>query len=100
MSSSGDELSPEDQRDRLLARLHIVDGLIEAFNRRHEIIDEIGSVADRVAARAVLQSADWNFSEVQVAHILDVPFGRVTELGRQHLVEEREHLLTALDELR
>lgn len=100
MSSSGNELSPEDQRDRLLARLHIVDGLIEAFNRRHEIIDEIGSVADRAAARAVLQSAAWNFSEVQVAHILDAPFVRVTELGRQHLVEEREHLRAALDELR
>ncbi|MFZ4584212.1 MAG: DNA gyrase/topoisomerase IV subunit A [Acidimicrobiia bacterium] len=74
------------------ARLHIVEGLLKAIDKIDAIIKAIRASADRAEARGKLMAKPFGFSEIQANHILDLPLGRLTRLGREELDAERKEL--------
>ena len=80
-------------------RAHIVEGLLKAIDLIDDIIALIRRSEDRAAARAGLMSDPLTFSEVQANHILDMPLGRLTRLGRSELTRELEELQSTIAEL-
>jgi DNA gyrase subunit A len=81
------------------AREHIVEGLLRALDLIDEIIATIRASEDRGAARAALMAEPFEFSEIQANHILDLPLGRLTRLGRSELQEELTELRERIAEL-
>ncbi|MGH9094506.1 MAG: DNA gyrase C-terminal beta-propeller domain-containing protein, partial [Acidimicrobiales bacterium] len=84
---------------RAQARAHIVEGLIKALDMIDAIITLIRASADRPAARDGLMAAPFEFSEIQATHILDMPLGRLTRLGRADLEEEMAKLRETIADL-
>ncbi|HET9075864.1 MAG TPA: DNA gyrase subunit A [Acidimicrobiales bacterium] len=80
-------------------RAHIVEGLIKALDLIDQIIATIRASEDRPAARDALVAAPFEFSEIQANHILDMPLGRLTRLGRAQLEEELTQLRQTIAEL-
>jgi DNA gyrase subunit A len=80
-------------------RAHIVEGLLRAIDMIDRIIAHIRASADRAAAREGLMAAPFEFSEVQANHILDMPLGRLTRLGRSELEGELAELRERITEL-
>ena len=80
-------------------RAHIVEGLIKALDMIDAIIAAIRSSEDRAGARVSLMGAPFEFSEVQAEHILDMPLGRLTRLGRAQLEEEMAKLRETIADL-
>ncbi|MCY3634283.1 MAG: DNA gyrase subunit A [bacterium] len=74
--------------DEARRREHILEGLVRAVDRIDEIIATIRSSENRAAARGALMSEQFEFSEIQANHILDMPLGRLTQLGQQELNDE------------
>ncbi len=74
--------------DEAQRRAHILEGLVRAVDMIDEIIAVIRASEDRSAARNVLMDEQFGFSEIQTNHILDMPLGRLTQLGRQELSTE------------
>jgi DNA gyrase subunit A len=85
--------------DKLNARAHIVEGLIKALDLIDEIIALIRASDDRGSARVGLMAEPFEFSEIQANHILDMPLGRLTRLGRSELDKEMAELREAITEL-
>jgi DNA gyrase subunit A len=81
-----------DQADRTRHRLAIVDGLIGVIERRAELIEVVSGAPDRTAARNLLMQPPWSLSEVVATHTLDIPVGRMTELGRGDMAAEAAEL--------
>jgi len=86
--------------ERAEARLHIVDGLVKAVEMIDAVVKAIRASKDRPAARAALMSKPFGFSEIQANHILDMALGRLTQLGREELVQEAKDLRAAIKDLR
>jgi DNA gyrase subunit A len=80
-------------------RLHIVEGLVKALDMIDAIVKAIRSSKDRAAARTALMAKRFGFSEIQANHILDMPLGRLTQLGREELEKERKELVATVKEL-
>jgi DNA gyrase subunit A len=80
-------------------RLHIVEGLVKALDMIDAIVKAIRSSKDRAAARTALMAKRFGFSEIQANHILDMPLGRLTQLGREELDKERKELVATVKEL-
>ena len=74
--------------DEARRREHILEGLVRAVDMIDEIIAAIRASENRAAARATLMGEQFEFSEIQANHILDLPLGRLTQLGRQELNNE------------
>ncbi|MFN8016044.1 MAG: DNA gyrase subunit A, partial [Acidimicrobiia bacterium] len=66
-------------------RCHIVEGLVRAVDMIDAIIKTIRASKDRSIAREKLIKKPFDFSEIQANHILDLPLGRLTELGQKEL---------------
>jgi len=81
-------------------RLHIVEGLVKALDMIDAIVKAIRASRDRAAARTALMAKRFGFSEVQANHILDMPLGRLTQLGREELDQERKELTATVKELK
>ena len=62
----------DERKDRLLHRVHIVEGLLRVLDDRLEFMALLSSGADKQAARDALVT-DWGMMETQVAHALDMP---------------------------
>ena len=92
-------LVDSDQLERLRARLEIIDGLLLALERWPEVSNLVYECEDRSAARQALGEAPFLLSEVQAEHILDMPLGRRTVLGRRQLSDDRDHTLRDINEL-
>ncbi|MCB1026344.1 MAG: DNA gyrase subunit A, partial [Microthrixaceae bacterium] len=84
---------------RAQRRAHIVEGLVRALDLIDQIIAAIRASADRGAARQALMGEGFEFSEIQANHILDLPLGRLTRLGRSELNEELAELRRIVAEL-
>jgi len=84
---------------RAQERAHIVEGLLRAIDQLDAVIAAIRAAADRAAARTALQADPFGFSEVQANHILDMPLGRLTRLGRSELEAELAALRETIAEL-
>ena len=80
-------------------RLHIVEGLLKALDMIDAIVKAIRASKDRGAARVALMAKPFGFSEIQANHILDMPLGRLTQLGRDELDKERKELQATVREL-
>lgn len=85
--------------DKAQARAHILQGLLRAIDMIDEIIALIRASENRGAAREALQATPFDFSEVQATHILDLPLGRLTRLGRIDLQTELDALAETIAEL-
>ena len=81
-------------------RAHIVEGLLKALDRIDVIIKLIRGSADRDDARKKMMAAPHKFSEIQANHILDMPLGRLTRLGRKELSDEMAQLRATIKELK
>jgi DNA gyrase subunit A len=86
--------------EKAQARLHIVEGLVKALDMIDAIVKAIRASKDRAAARDALMSKRFEFSEIQANHILDMPLGRLTQLGRDELDKERKELEATVKELK
>jgi DNA gyrase subunit A len=86
--------------ERAEARLHIVEGLLKALDMIDAIVKAIRASKDRGAARTTLTGKRFGFSEIQANHILDMPLGRLTQLGREELANERNDLDSTIGQLR
>ncbi|HAX81371.1 MAG TPA: DNA gyrase subunit A [Actinobacteria bacterium] len=73
------------------ARAHIVEGLLIALDNIDEVVEIIRNSADTDEARATLMER-FELSEIQAAHILDMPLRRLTELETSKLREEYDEL--------
>jgi DNA gyrase subunit A len=82
------------------ARLHIVEGLVKAVDMIDAVVKAIRASKDRAAARDALMSKRFEFSEIQANHILDMPLGRLTQLGIEELTKEKAELESRIKELR
>jgi DNA gyrase subunit A len=83
---------------RVKDRLHILDGMLSALERRVEIDAVVWDAADREEAHARLTSEPFSFSETQAHHILDASLRQMTVAGRARLSDEAAELRAALDE--
>ena len=81
------------------ARSHIVEGLLIALDHIDEVIEIIKASEDVNAAKAALRER-FEFSEIQAAHILDMPLRRLTALETGKLREEHEQLQGLITELK
>ena len=86
--------------DKAEARLHIVAGLLKALDMIDAIVKAIRASKDRAAARTTLMGKGFEFSEIQANHILDMALGRLTQLGRTELVDEKKELDATITQLR
>jgi len=68
-------------------RLHILDGLLIALDAIDEVVAIIRSSQDASEARERL-TVRFNLSDIQAAHILDMPLRRLTALAKLELEEE------------
>ncbi len=69
-------------------REHILEGLVRAVAMIDAIIAAIRASENRAAARATLMGEQFEFSEIQANHILDMALGRLTQLGTRELNDE------------
>ena len=84
---------------KLRERAHILEGLIKALDLIDQIIAAIRSSEDRQEAKLRLMGEEFDFSEIQANHILDMPLGRLTRLARADLEEELEQKRLGIAEL-
>jgi DNA gyrase subunit A len=84
---------------RARSRAHIVEGYLKALDLIDAIIATIRASQDRAAAREALMAEAFGFSEIQANHILDMPLGRLTRLGRSELEEELAGLARTIADL-
>ncbi len=84
---------------RAQERAHIVEGLVKALDMIDAIIALIRGSEDADAARAALQVAPFEFSEIQAQHILDMQLRRLTQLDGQKLRDELAELQATMQEL-
>ncbi|MGQ0825176.1 MAG: DNA gyrase subunit A [Actinomycetota bacterium] len=80
-------------------RGHIVDGLLKALDMIDQIITLIRASESADAARSALQAAQFEFTEVQANHILDMQLRRLAALERQRLADEYAELQATIAEL-
>lgn len=73
------------------ARAHIVEGLLRALDVIDQIIETIRNSPDTDTARTRL-TENFQFTEVQAQHILDMQLRRLTALERNKLEEEYNEL--------
>jgi len=85
--------------DKAQARMHILEGLLKAIDMIDEIIALIRGSEDRPAARDGLMGPGFAFSEIQAKHILDMPLGRLTRLGRIDIEKEMAEIREQIEEL-
>ena len=86
--------------DRAEERLHIVAGLVKALDMIDAVVKAIRAAKDRPAARTALMGKGFEFSEIQANHILDMTLGRLTQLGREELANEKQELEKTIKELK
>lgn len=77
-------------------RLHILEGLLIALDAIDEVVQIIRSSQDAAEARTRLIER-FDLSEVQAAHILDMPLRRLTALAKLELEEEAAGLRSDIE---
>ncbi len=82
-------------RNAGLQRLEILDALLLALDRWHDVTGVIGDSEDRPHAREGLMNA-FDLSEIGANFVLDMNLGRRTKQARLELEAERAQLLAAL----
>ena len=86
------------RRRKAADRLHLVEGLLLAILDIDEVIQLIRSSDDANQARERLISV-FDLSDLQAAHILDLPLRRLTKFSRLDLDREQAELQATISEL-
>ncbi len=84
--------------ERAQERAHIVEGLLVALDNIDEVVEIIRQSEDVPTARTALME-QFELSEIQANHILDMPLRRLTALETSKLREEYEELQALIAEL-
>jgi DNA gyrase subunit A len=87
------ELKKAEERD------HIVQGLLIALQNLDAVIKVIRGSHDADEARTKLMK-QFELSEIQANHILDMPLRRLTRLAREELEQEHKDLLATIRRLK
>lgn len=90
------ELRPEEQRRLAEARLVILDALVIAIDRRHELLRLLDDSADAQEARQRLMAA-MDLDEVQATAVLDIQMRRLARRERELITAERDELIAQLE---
>lgn len=80
------------------ARIHIVEGLVQALDNLDQLIDILRNAPDGTTAKVSLRDA-FDLSERQADAILAMPLRRLTGLERQNLQTEYQELSQRRDQL-
>ncbi len=80
------------ERDKALARLHILDGLLIALNNLDAVIQTIRQAADVETARQNLVTR-FHLTEIQAQAILEMQLRRLAALERQKIEAEHRELV-------
>lgn len=83
---------------KLEKRIHIIDGLLKAYDVIDEVIQTIKTSANTAAASISLQKL-LNIDEAQAKAILDLKLSKLSKLDITKLVEEREDLEKEVDRI-
>ena len=83
---------------RAKARAHILEGLLRALDMIDRIITAIRASENRGEARQRLMSDEFEFSQQQADHILDMTLARLTRLARNELATEYQEKLDDIAE--
>ena len=78
-------------------RLHVLDALALAVERRVELVDLVADAEDVGAAAASL--AAWGLDDAQARAVLDLQVRRLAGRERERLAAERDRLLARRAEL-
>jgi len=84
---------------RAKARAHILEGLLRALDMIDRIIAAIRASENRSEARQRLMSDEFEFSQQQADHILDMTLARLTRLARSEIEAEYQQKLEEISEL-
>lgn len=85
----------EPERRALRERLHVLDALVIALDRRGELVQVVGSAVDMDLARCALIEL-FEFDAVQAQVVLDLQVRRFAELQRQQIIDERQQVIARL----
>jgi DNA gyrase/topoisomerase IV subunit A len=90
-----------EQRELLLPRLELLDGLAAVLDRRDELMRVVGSAPSADLARTAVM-ATFELAEPQATAVLDLQVRRFAELDRHRILAERDEIraLLAADERR
>lgn len=83
---------------KLEKRIHIIDGLLKAYDAIDEVIQTIKTSANTAAASISLQKL-LGIDEVQAKAILDLKLSKLSKLDITKLIEERENLKKEVDRI-
>jgi DNA gyrase subunit A len=83
---------------KIQKRLHIIDGLLKAYDVIDEVIRTIKQAADTKSANAALREL-LNIDEVQAKAILDLKLSRLSKLDINKLTKEQYDLTVQADRL-
>lgn len=78
-------------------RLSIVEGRLTAFQKWSEFTQLVIESPDRPSLVTALQQAPFGFSEMVASHLVDLPLGRATALGRHELEQEAAELRRSIE---
>lgn len=87
-----------EELEKVLARLHILEGLIKASDIISDIISLIRASASRANAHKELMST-YGFSDIQAKAILDMTLGRLARMEQNALKDEAKERTLRKDEL-
>lgn len=90
-------MCPQDEPDRddVLARLHLVEGMLRALNDKG-LVNLIDECAHRQDARDRLIAS--GYSEIQADRVLDMTLSRRTLTAREDLAEQERWLRSQLSD--
>jgi len=79
-------------------RLAILQAMAIAIERRHELMDVIGSAADADAARQEIMT-HFAFSDMQAVAVLDLEVRRFADRERRGISDEADEIRRRLNQL-
>ncbi|MEJ5944274.1 hypothetical protein WDZ17_03065 [Pseudokineococcus basanitobsidens] len=103
MSPAGDEDAPrpepgaERELGYIAMRLHVLEALATAVERRAELVDLVAEAPDIASAADAL--AAWGLDDAQARAVLDLQVRRLAGRERERLASERERLVRRRAEL-
>ena len=91
-------MEPDERRQRAAERLHILDAIALALERRHELFDLLDRTSSSAEAAELLQT-EWGLAAVQVQAILDLQLRRFAPLERNRIFDEQAEFRRKVEDL-
>jgi DNA gyrase/topoisomerase IV subunit A len=91
-------VDPVEERQLAMERLHILDAISTAIERRNDLLDLVDSSRSAEEALTRLQ-AEWGFTEFQAHAALDLQVRRFAGRERERIADERTELARRVAQL-